>query len=160
VEGVVEIANLNGAGQIVISGERKPVLEAMEKARDLGAKRAIELAVSAPFHCSLMHPAAIRLFSSLEEVAFNDLEFPVVANVTARPYPGKEMIPPSLARQLYSPVKWEEIMGFFANELEGVLIEAGPGKVLTGLARRTMKGWSLASFGSLDDVSKVEKILN
>ncbi len=159
VGGTVEIANLNGAGQIVISGNADPVRKAMKLLKKLGARRAVELSVSAPFHSSLMGPAALRLSPLLKDMSLKRPLFPVVANLTARPYPGEEEIPLSLERQIYSPVKWEETMEFFSQE-RGVLIEAGPGKVLTGLARRMLKGWKIASFGSMDDVEKLEKVLN
>jgi [acyl-carrier-protein] S-malonyltransferase len=158
VEGVVEIANLNGAGQIVISGERDPVHSAIEKAKLRGAKRALELPVSAPFHCSLMIPAAARLVPFLKAMSIGDFQFPVVANLTGMPYKASEEVPTFLERQIYSPVRWEETISFIGRSPEGIVVEAGPGKVLTGLGRRVLTRWKLASFGSLEDFVKVEEI--
>lgn len=158
VAGVVEIANVNGAGQIVISGEREAVLLVVEKARSRGAKRAIELPVSAPFHCSLMTPAAEMLVPFLEGLSLGEFGFPVVANVTARPYGDREEVPSLLERQIYSPVRWEETMEWIGQMPDKTVLEVGPGKVLTGLARRMLPGWKLASFGSLEDRGKVDQI--
>ncbi|NIO17309.1 MAG: ACP S-malonyltransferase [Deltaproteobacteria bacterium] len=158
VDGVVEIANLNGAGQIVVSGEKEAVLLAIDRAREGGAKRAIELPVSAPFHSSLMVPAAERLRPYLVDMSLGDFTFPVVANLTGRPYRKVEEVPSCLERQIFSPVRWEETVACFGKEPAGVMVEAGPGKVLTGLARRMLPGWKIGSFGSMEDRKKVEEI--
>jgi [acyl-carrier-protein] S-malonyltransferase len=158
VGGVVEIANVNGAGQIVISGEKGPVRAAIKTAKDQGAKRAIELPVSAPFHCTLMVPAAERLRPYLDELSLGEFAFPVVANFTGSPYPEPEEVPSYLEKQIYSPVLWEETVEYFGKLSVETLVEAGPGKVLTGLARRMLTGWKIGSFGSLEDLAKVKEI--
>ncbi len=158
VDGVVEIANLNGAGQIVISGEKEAVLLAIDRAREGGAKRAVELPVSAPFHSSLMIPAAGRLKPYLVDMSLGEFTFPVVANLTGRPYQKPEEVPSCLERQIFSPVRWEETVACFGKEPAGVMVEAGPGKVLAGLARRMLPGWKIGSFGSMEDLRKMEEI--
>ncbi|RMG61418.1 MAG: [acyl-carrier-protein] S-malonyltransferase [Deltaproteobacteria bacterium] len=159
VEGIVEVANVNGAGQVVISGQKGPVLEAARVLKEMGAKRAVELPVSAPFHCSLMKSAAEKLSPYLREMKVGDFQFPVVANLTASPYPGKDVVAEYLERQIYSPVRWEETMEYFMKGGEGIFLEVGPGKVLTGIARRVMKRWKVGSFGSLEDLERVRGLL-
>ncbi len=158
VKGVVEIANINGAGQIVISGEREAVMEASALLKEKGARRAVELPVSAPFHCSLMKVAAEKLKPHLEGMKKGDFSFPVVANLTAQPYPSQEVVVDYLERQIYSPVRWQETVEYFSTNEVKVFIEVGPGKVLTGLARRMLKDWKLCSFGSLEDLEGVKRI--
>lgn len=159
IEGVVEIANLNGAGQIVISGETGAVREGVARAKEVGAKRALELPVSAPFHCSLMIPAAERLKPYLQEMALGEFSYPVTANLTGDSYPGTSEVPLYLEKQISSPVQWEETIRRFGTGHPGILIEAGPGKVLTGLARRMLGGWKISSFASLEELGKVEGTL-
>ena len=106
--GVVSPANFNGGGQVVISGEAKAVAAACEAAKAAGAKRALPLAVSAPFHCALMRPAADRLAPELRAIPQGPFAFPVVANVTAAPYGAGDVVADMLIRQITAPVRWEE----------------------------------------------------
>ncbi|MBI2878070.1 MAG: ACP S-malonyltransferase [Candidatus Tectomicrobia bacterium] len=134
--GVVQPANLNGPGQIVISGEKEAVEEAVTHARELGAKKAVFLPVSAPFHCPLMGPAEERLAVELDRAPFRDLRFPVVTNVEARPVCTADEARESLKRQVSAPVRWEESMQLLLREGIEVVVELGPGQVLSGLMKR------------------------
>jgi len=134
--GVVQVANLNAPGQTVIAGTREAVQRAIEIAKGKGAKRAILLPVSAPFHSALMEPAARRLEAVLRTVAFQDLRFPVVTNVDAVPLREGAKAMDSLLRQVTSPVRWEDVVARLSAEGVDTFIEVGPGKVLCGLIRR------------------------
>ncbi|MGG0657901.1 ACP S-malonyltransferase [Rummeliibacillus pycnus] len=133
---VVQLANLNCPGQIVISGTAKGVEEASAKAKEAGAKRAIPLVVSGPFHSELMRPAANKLQAMLANIEMQDAVVPVIANVNAQPVTSKEDIPNQLVEQLYSPVLWEDSVRTLLDEGVDVFIECGPGKVLSGLVKK------------------------
>lgn len=133
--GIVEVANLNAPGQTVISGQAAAVREAGEHARARGG-RAIPLAVSAPFHSSLMAPARERLERELEQVSFRDPAFPVIANVTAEPVRTASQIPGLLAEQVTSPVRWVECVQTLWDLGARTFIEFGPGTAVTGMVRR------------------------
>jgi [acyl-carrier-protein] S-malonyltransferase len=137
---VVSPANLNGAGQIVISGHRRAVERAVELAKGRGAKRAVPLTVSAPFHCPLMQPAADHLQAVLADVAVGSFRCPVITNVEARPNTDPARVKELLVRQVVSPVRWAECVETLAAEGCTAALEVGPGKVLTGLARRIAPG--------------------
>ncbi|MBI2080158.1 MAG: ACP S-malonyltransferase [candidate division NC10 bacterium] len=134
--GVVEVANLNAPDQIVIAGERAAVERAVALAKARGAKRAVPLPVSAPFHCRLMQPAAARLREVLATVPLGDLQVPWVTNVDAVPIRKGAEVAEALVRQVAAPIRWVE--GVERLRWEGVetFVEVGPGKVLTGLIRR------------------------
>lgn len=134
--GVVEVANLNAPGQVVIAGERAAVELAVVLARARGAKRAIPLPVSAPFHCRLMRPAAERLREVLATVRFRDLKVPCVTNVDAAPIRTGGEAADALVRQVAAPVRWVEVVERLVREGVDTFVEVGPGKVLTGLIRR------------------------
>lgn len=134
--GVVEIANLNCPGQVVIAGETAAVDRAIELAKERGAKRAVRLQVSAPFHCSLMGPAAKRLAGALRAIPIADPLVPLVNNVDAELLTNKEAIAGSLVRQVTSPVRWEDVVRRLVKEGVTCFLELGPGKVLTGLIKR------------------------
>lgn len=136
--GTCEVANDNGEGQIVLSGDRAAVERACEVAKAHGAKRAMLLRVSAPFHCSLMRPAAERLARALAETHFRAPRRPVISNVTARPVEDPAEFPDLLERQMTAPVRWRETMQTMAELKIERVIEFGAGKVLTGLARRAL----------------------
>lgn len=133
---VVSPANLNGGDQIVIAGHREAVERAVGLARQRGAKRALPLPVSAPFHCALMQPAADRLRSVLQPVTVHDPKFAVINNVEARPYTGAGEIKEMLVRQVTMPVRWEESVQALGRLGCRTAIEVGPGRVLAGLVRR------------------------
>jgi [acyl-carrier-protein] S-malonyltransferase len=138
--GVVELANLNCPGQIVISGHREAVERAGALAKERGAKRVIPLEVSGPFHCSLMKPAAERLAAALAKAHFHESAIPVVANVDAVARTNTEDIRRALEAQLYSPVRWEEDVRAMLNLGVDAFVEFGPGTVLSGLIRKVEKG--------------------
>jgi [acyl-carrier-protein] S-malonyltransferase len=133
---VVSPANLNGAGQVVIAGHKDAVERACAAAKTRGAKRAIPLAVSAPFHCALMQPAADRLVGELAKVEVKTPEVPVVSNVDAKPNQDAARVKDLLARQVTAPVRWEESVRCLADLGVVSVVEVGAGAVLGGLVRR------------------------
>ncbi|MBY3086476.1 ACP S-malonyltransferase [Rhizobium laguerreae] len=137
--GACQIANDNGGGQIVISGEKAAVEKAAALATDKGAKRAILLPVSAPFHSTLMAPAADAMREALAKVAKSAPVVPVIANVRAAPVTGADEIASLLVEQVTGQVRWRETVEWFAGNGVTTLYELGSGKVLTGLARRIDK---------------------
>jgi [acyl-carrier-protein] S-malonyltransferase len=133
---VVEAANLNSPGQVVIAGDAVAVARAIALAREAGAKRAVALPVSVPSHCALMRPAADGLASALHAVALEAPKIPVLHNADAQSHQVPDEIRGLLARQLYSPVRWVETVQRIAAAGVDGLIEMGPGRVLSGLAKR------------------------
>lgn len=133
---VVAMANLNGGGQVVIAGKRTAVLRAMTLASDRGAKRVFELSVSAPFHCSLMGPAAEGLKEKLEQVEVHPFSVGIVTNVEADVNSDPGRVKPLLVKQVVSPVRWEESVRRLKELGCERALEIGPGKVLSGLIRR------------------------
>jgi [acyl-carrier-protein] S-malonyltransferase len=135
---IVSPANINSPGQIVISGSVKAVERAVELCKEAGAKKAILLKVSAPFHCALMAPAQDQLAGVLEGVVFNDPAFPVACNVDARLVTRRADVRDCLIRQVTGPVRWVECVELLVQQGITHLIEIGPGKVLTGLTRQIL----------------------
>ncbi len=152
---VVAPANFNSAGQIVIAGHAAAVERALELAKEQGAKRALLLPVSAPFHSSLMKPAALRLETALQSVAVAELACPVVSNVEAKPYQAAERVKPLLVEQVCAPVQWiqsvEEMNSLGVTEY----IEIGPGRVLCGLIKRIARDAILKNMESVDSLAKL-----
>lgn len=142
---VVSPANLNAPGQVVIAGTAAAVKRAAERARALGAKRAIPLAVSAPFHCALMKPAEERLAPELRALAAADPRVPVVANVDAEPKRDAASAIEALVRQVSAPVRWEAVVRRLASEGVRAYVEVGPGTVLSGLVKKIDRGARLAA---------------
>lgn len=136
---VVEAVNLNAPGQVVIAGAKAAVERAIEELKAAGAKRALPLPVSVPSHCALMKPAAERLAQYLEGVEVRAPEVPVLHNVNVEPANDPAAIRDLLVRQLYSPVRWVETVQRMSAAGIARVIEAGPGKVLTGLNKRITK---------------------
>ncbi|MFB3168763.1 ACP S-malonyltransferase [Neobacillus sp. 179-C4.2 HS] len=156
----VSLANLNCPGQIVISGSRKGVELASAKAKEAGAKRAIPLEVSGPFHSSLMKPAASELRQVLDELDWKDARIPVIANVSANPMTTAEEIKENLIEQLYSPVLWEDSVVKMIDSGVDTFIEIGPGKVLSGLIKkinRSVKTYSISDEESCQSVIEALK---
>jgi [acyl-carrier-protein] S-malonyltransferase len=139
-EEVVQAANLNAPGQVVISGHKDAVQRAVTALKEAGARGAVPLGVSAPFHCSLMEPAARRLEEALGEIHLTDARMPVWTNVDARPVTSAAEIRAALVRQVASPVRWEESLRGMGEAGHIDFLEVGPGNVLAGLVRRTLKG--------------------
>ena len=150
---VVSPANLNSPGQIVIAGNREAVERAVPLAKEAGAKRAILLQVSAPFHCALMKPAEDRLSADLEKVAFSNLRFPLINNVDAQAIRSGDDARSALKRQVSRPVRWEEIVRLLLNEGVKVFVEVGPGKVLLGLIKSVDKSVTMLN---VEDEKSVE----
>jgi len=156
---VVSPANINGAGQVVIAGSKDAVLRASERAKARGAKRAIPLAVSAPFHCALMKPAEDRLAPELRALSVRDPRVPVIANVDAEPKRDARSAIDALVRQVSSPVRWEEVIRRLASEGVTTYVEVGPGTVLSGLVKKIHKDARVFSFGSPEDLEAIEGAL-
>ncbi len=133
---VVAPVNYNAPGQVVIAGDAGAVQRAVASAKERGAKRALTLPVSVPSHCSLMKPAAERLYSRLGEVTINPPAIPVVHNVDVATHELAEDIRKALSAQLHQPVRWVETIRRLHGEGVGVAVECGPGKVLAGLNKR------------------------
>lgn len=156
---VVSSANLNAPGQIVIAGTAAAVARAGERAKALGAKRAIPLQVSAPFHCALMKPAEERLAPELRAAASQDPRIPVVANVDAEPKRSASASIDALIRQVSSPVRWENVIQRLASEGVTAYVEVGPGKVLSGLVKKIVRDATILNVEGPDDLSTVEAFL-
>ena len=156
---VVSPANINGAGQVVIAGSKDAVQRASEAAKARGAKRAIPLAVSAPFHCALMKPAEDRLAPELRALSVRDPRIPVVANVDAEPKRDAKGAIDALVRQVSMPVRWEDVVRRLASEGITTYVEVGPGTVLSGLVKKIHKEAQVFSFGSPDDLAAIEAAL-
>jgi [acyl-carrier-protein] S-malonyltransferase len=144
---VVSPANFNSPEQTVIAGHAGAVARACAACTARGAKRAIPLPVSAPFHCSLMAPARDRLRPLLDETRFADAAIPVVTNVDARPRSRGELLREALLAQVDAPVRWVESVRLLAREGVDRAMEIGPGKVLSGLVRRIEKGITVENYG-------------
>jgi [acyl-carrier-protein] S-malonyltransferase len=156
---VVSPANLNGPLQVVVAGHTAAVRRAMEAARSAGARRAVPLPVSAPFHCSLMRRAADRLRPVLEAIEFRDPAFPVFSNSDAAPLERGDVAREALVRQVASSVRWHEsIAAMLASGIE-TFVEVGPGKVLAGLLRGIRKGVPIHSASDAESVERVAKEL-
>ncbi|NMF89345.1 ACP S-malonyltransferase [Aromatoleum petrolei] len=150
---VVEAANLNAPGQIVIAGAKGAVERAIEAAKARGAKRAMLLPVSAPFHCALMRPAAERLAERLAAVTINKPAIDVINNVDVAVYDDPVRIRDALVRQAFSPVRWIELVQDMARRGMGHVLECGPGKVLAGMTKRIageVQGGSIHDAASLE----------
>ncbi len=156
---IVSPANMNAPGQVVIAGSTPAVARAIDRAKALGARRAIPLPVSAPFHCALMKPAEDRLAPDLRALAASVPRVPVVANVDAEPKRSVEGAIDALVRQVSSPVRWEDVMTRLASEGVRKYVEVGPGTVLTGLGRKINRDASFASFEGPDDLDAVAALL-
>jgi [acyl-carrier-protein] S-malonyltransferase len=137
---VVGVANINSPGQIVIAGHRAAVERAVRAAAERGGKKSVLLPVSAPFHSALMKPAADRLAAELERVEVHTPRIPVVRNVDAGLTTAADDVKPFLIRQVSSPVRWTECLERLAREGATAFLEVGPGRVLTGLLKRTLEG--------------------
>lgn len=145
---VVAPANFNAPGQTVIAGQVEAVERALARLAERGARKAIRLPVSVPSHCELMREAAARLAERMAGLAWRMPEVPVLQNVEARAYGSIEYIRAALERQLYMPVRWSESVQVLAAQGVTRILECGPGKVLTGLARRIDKSLDAGALGT------------
>ncbi|WP_443090874.1 ACP S-malonyltransferase [Basfia succiniciproducens] len=156
---VVSAVNFNSPGQVVIAGSKAAVERAAAACKEAGAKRALPLAVSVPSHCALMKPAADQLAVSLESISIKAPEIAVINNVDVKAENDAEAIRTALVRQLYSPVRWTEIVERMAKNNIEVLLEMGPGKVLTGLTGRIVKELSAQQVNDAKSLETVKEIL-
>ncbi len=156
---VVTPANYNSPQQTVIAGAAGAVELACERALQQGAKRAIPLKVSAPFHCSLMASAAEQLAVELKPIRFGDPEPPVVTNVEALPNSNGSRVPDLLEQQVTAPVRFTEMIRKLGELGVDHFLEVGPGRVLSGLVARIQRRCSRTSFGSLSDLEAVRAFL-
>ena len=150
---ICQAANDNGAGQVVISGTNAAVERAMELAKLAGAKRALLLPVSAPFHCALMQPAAEAMKEALKDITIHPPKPPVVANVEAKAVTDPEAIRSGLVAQVTATVRWRESVAYMSAHGVMRFIELGAGKVLTGLIKRIAEGVTAIGIGSPADVA-------
>lgn len=156
---VCDPANDNAPGQVVVSGDRAAVERAVELAKARGARRAILLDVSAPFHCSLLQPAADAMAEALDAVDMQDPSVPLVANVTAGPAESAADLPGLLVRQVTATVRWRESMMFMRDDDVDRVVELGSGKVLSGLVRRIDREMSGVAVEGPDDIEALLKEL-
>jgi [acyl-carrier-protein] S-malonyltransferase len=154
--GIVQPANFNSPGQIVISGSVEGVHKAMELSRERGAKMVKELVVSGAFHSPLMESAREGLRDALDRTTFSDARIPVYANVTAEPVSRSSEIRELLFRQLTSPVRWEQTTRSMVRDGAVRFVEIGPGKVLQGLAKRTEPALKTAGIDKFADIASLE----
>jgi [acyl-carrier-protein] S-malonyltransferase len=151
---VVGVANINSPGQIVIAGHRAAVERAVTAAAERGGKKSVLLPVSAPFHCALMKPAADRLAAELERVTVAAPRIPVVRNVDGGVTRSADEVKPFLVQQVASPVRWTDCVERLQREGATAFLEVGPGRVLTGLLKRTLDG---ARGHAVEDPASLEK---
>ena len=155
VEGVCEIANDNATGQIIISGDKETVSLFQKSLKEKKIK-SIPLKVSAPFHCSLMKPAADVMRDKISKIKFKDPSIPLIYNVTSEPLKETDKIEKLLVDQIFSTVKWREsILNMSKSGIENY-IEIGPGKVLSGMAKRTIKNANCFSINSIADIENLK----
>ena len=155
---IVSPANLNAPGQIVIAGHADAVARAGERCKELGAKRVIPLAVSAPFHCALMKPAEDRLTPELRSIAASDPKIPVVANLDALPKRDAISAIGALIRQVSSPVKWEQVVRRLIADGAQTFVELGPGSVLAGLIKKIDRSVQVVSVEDETGLAAVDQL--
>ncbi|OPY59402.1 MAG: Malonyl CoA-acyl carrier protein transacylase [Pelotomaculum sp. PtaU1.Bin035] len=154
--GIVEAVNLNCPGQVVVAGDNEGLKAAGLLAKEAGAKRFIPLPVSAPFHSSLMRPAGEKLAKDLDKISIADPAISVVANVNADFVRTGQEVMNSLVRQVYSPVRWEESVRLLISSGVTIIIEVGPGKVLSGLVKKISRETVVCN---IEDGASLEKVL-
>ena len=154
-EQIVEPANYNCPGQIVISGHVPAIMEAGEKAQQAGASRVVKLPVSAPFHCSLMRPAAEKLADHFADVKINEPTIPIISNVDAEANYDVGSVRRLLVQQVSSAVRWEESMQLAVNQGVTQVIELGPGRVLSGLMRRINRQIKTLNLATSQDLDRI-----
>ena len=152
----VDMANLNSAEQIVISGSKEGIEAAQKAAEEGGARRVVPLTVSAAFHSSLMDPAVPGMRTALASAAISAPTYPVVGNVTAQPLETADEITDELARQIRSSVQWFRTVEYLRDNGVTTFIEIGPGKVLTGLVKRTFAEAEVMNIGTLEELEELK----
>jgi len=155
----VEISNDNCPGQVVISGKKNEVDACCIKIKEELSKKSITLPVSAPFHCALMKPAAEQMKNLILNSDFQEPEIPIISNVTAKEETDKENIKNLLIEQIYSKVRWREIVEFMIKNKVSEIYELGPGKSLSAMIKRFNTDIVLQNCNSLEEVNKLSKLL-
>ena len=153
--GTLEAVNFNSPGQVVIAGTKSVLDKSLQIFKDAGAKRAVLLPVSVPSHCKLMRPASILFDDYLKSIVFNLPKFPIIQNYEAINYNKIDKIKSALVHQIYNPVRWTETIKLLSVEGINLFIEAGPGKVLTGLNKRINKEASHVSVSNEDAIGEI-----
>ena len=156
-EGVCQAANINSPEQVVISGAASPVEHAAQLCKDKGAKRAVMLPVSAPFHCAMMQPAQDRLAADLQSLKFYESDFPVIANVDAQPIMHADVARDTLTRQVTGTVQWVKCIQKLIELGAEIFVEVGPGKVLSGLMRQIDRSKLTMN---VEDEGSLQKLVN
>ena len=160
-DGEISPANFNSPGQVVISGLTEYIDKAIESAKTYGAKKAVKLNVSAPFHSKFMKPAAEKLRLEFEKISWNPAKYDIIANVNANPVNMPENIRDSLYRQTFSPVLWEESVMYMADTLKiDTYYELGSGEVLSGLIKRCKKGMNIKAGGTPQTLEAIRECLH
>ena len=154
-DGVCEIANDNAEGQVIISGSKDNIDSLQIELKEKKIK-SIPLKVSAPFHCSLMKPAASAMKDKIENTLFNKPSFEIINNVTAKAENNPDVLKKLLIDQIFSTVKWRESIIKMYDEGVKNFIEIGPGKALTGMVKRTLKGVNCFSINSIADIKNLK----
>ena len=154
--GVCEIANHNSSEQIVVSGHTKAVQELVNNSAKFSIKRAVLLNVSAPFHCSLMMPAQIKLENELKQITFNDPDLPIICNYTAVAENNPLKLKENIIKQVTNKVRWKETMEYALDNKINKVIECGSGKVLSGLFKRFSKDFNVYNIETIEDLKIYE----
>lgn len=157
-DGIVSVANYNCPGQIVISGEREAVVQAMDLLKDAGAKRVILLNVSGPFHSPMLKGAGDKLGNVLEEVTVKDIEIPYIANYTAQYVTDKKQVKELLQKQVYSSVKFEQSIRKLIEDGFDTFVEIGPGKTLSGFMRKIDRDVKVINIEKIEDLAKLDEL--
>ena len=158
-DGECQAANFNSPGQVVISGLAEYVEKAVAAAKEKGARKAVMLNVSAPFHSKLMKNAAEKLKTQFETYTWNVPRWPIVCNVNAQPISSVDAIKEALYEQTYSPVRWSDSVVAMADEGVDTFLELGPGEVLSGLIKRCRKGLNVMAAGTPEKLEQMAKML-
>ena len=158
IKGICEIANDNADGQVIISGNKESI-QSLQSFLKENKIKSIPLKVSAPFHCSLMKPAAESMKEKINNIEFKKPLIKIVNNVTAKAEEGSNNIKSLLIDQIYSTVKWRESLIFMSNSGVKNFVEIGPGKALTGMTKRTIKNSNCFSINSIADIKKIQNEL-
>ena len=154
IKGICEIANDNADGQVIVSGEKESIDKLRVALKEKKIK-SIPLKVSAPFHCSLMKPAADKMKEKIEKIEFKNPIYKIINNVTANPEQDSKIIKKLLVEQIFSTVKWRESLILMSNEGVKDFIEIGPGKVLSGMVKRTIKQANCFSINTITDIKNL-----
>lgn len=155
--GVVELANVNCPGQIVVSGSSAGVQAVVDQGKGIGAKRVIPLVVSGPFHSSMMKPASVKLGEVLQGLTFKEAAIPIIANVTAEPVVQSDLIRDLLVQQVYSPVLWEDCVNRMIADGVDTFLEVGSGSVLTGLLKKINKDVRCYTLDSVEAINNYKE---